>query len=88
MIKRHQMRYYPRMRQIVVNHNERASDEDLPHVAIPHVITFIIGSLLFVLGYFGFINSTPFFSWSHFDRSTLAATDRQVASLGDSLFSV
>jgi hypothetical protein len=99
-IKRHQMRYYPRMRQIEVNRYERGSDDDrrfsapridwswaqadkvfrklvevlnsppqpsgrsksyvrawlFPHVAIPHVITFMLGALLFALGYFEYLS--------------------------------
>ena len=93
-MKRHQMRFYPRLREIEVNRYARASDQDrrfsaprtdwswvqagklfrgalaepdlppqpsrpnkayalawlLPHVALPHAITFLIGALLFVLG--------------------------------------
>jgi hypothetical protein len=96
-MKRHQMRHYPRMRQIEVNRYSRASDQErhlsapridwswvkakgllrgelnradaapqprgpdkwyglawlLAHVMLPHVITFLIGSLLFLLGYYG-----------------------------------
>ena len=96
-MKRHQMRYYPRMRQIEVNRYSRASHQEqhfsapridwswalasdlfagklkgpdpapqpsgpnkwygrawlLPHVMLPHVITFLLGSLLFLLGYCG-----------------------------------
>jgi hypothetical protein len=98
-IKRHQMRYYPRMRQIEVNRYIRAGEQDkefsapridwswaradrlfrgllkdlasppepsapskaytrawlLLHVAMPHVITLLIGILLFGLGYFGYL---------------------------------
>ena len=97
-IKRHQMRYYPRMREIEVNRYIRASEKDkafsapridwswaradrffrglvkdpgsppepsrpsrsyarawlLLHVAMPHAITFLLGVLLFVLGYLGY----------------------------------
>ena len=96
-IKRHQMRHYPRMREIEVNRYLRAEEKDrafsaprmdwswaradrffrgllkdlasppeppipiksynkawmLPHVALPHVITFLLGLLLFVLGHYG-----------------------------------
>jgi hypothetical protein len=99
-MKRHQMRYYPRMRQIEVNRYDRASDQDrhvsapridwswaqaskllrgtltepdpapkpsgpsnsyalawlLPHVMLPHVITFLIGTLLFLLGHCGYLS--------------------------------
>jgi hypothetical protein len=96
-IKRHQMRYYPRMREIEVNRHIRAEEKDkafsaprmdwswtradrflrghsndttsapepsvpshsygrawlLLHVAMPHVITFLLAVLLFGLGYLG-----------------------------------
>src|SRR5262245_32500636 len=96
-IKRHQMRHYPRMREIEVNRYVRADERDkafsaprmdwswaradrffrglvsdpaappepstpttsygrawfLLHVAMPHVITFIIGVVLFGLGWSG-----------------------------------
>jgi hypothetical protein len=96
-IKRHQMRHYPRMREIEVNRYIRAEDKErafsapridwswtradrfyrglledpssppglstpsksyarawlLLHVAMPHVITLLLGVLLFGLGYFG-----------------------------------
>jgi hypothetical protein len=98
-IKRHQMRYYPRMREIEVNRYMLAAEADrafsaprmdwswaradrllrgllkdsasppqpsaasnsyvrawlLPHVAMPHVITFLMSLLLFGLGYFGYL---------------------------------
>jgi hypothetical protein len=98
-IKRHQMRYYPRMREIEVNRYLRAGEKDrafsapridwswarsdrlfrgllkdpaappepsipstsygrawlLLHVAMPHVITLMLGVLLFGLGYFGYL---------------------------------
>ena len=98
-IKRHQMRYYPRMREIEVNRYRRAADEDrafsapridwswvqagrlfrgllsdaaappqpstqsrsyarawlLLHVAVPHAITLLIGTLLFALGCLGYL---------------------------------
>jgi hypothetical protein len=100
-IKRHQMRYYPRMREIEVNRYIRAAEKDkafsapridwswaradrffrghvkdpgsppelstpsksygrawlLLHVAMPHVITFLLGVLLFGLGYLGYLRS-------------------------------
>jgi hypothetical protein len=96
-IKRHQMRYYPRMREIEVQRYLRAAGPDrafsapridwswaradrllrglptdpasppepstpstsygrawlLPHVAMPHLITFLLGVVLFGLGYLG-----------------------------------
>jgi hypothetical protein len=99
-IKRHQMRYYPRMREIEVNRYIRAGDKErafsapridwswaradrffrglledpasppelstptksygrawlLLHIAMPHVITFLLGVLLFGLGYFGHLH--------------------------------
>ncbi len=98
-MKRHQMRYYPRMREIEVNRYIRAGDQDRPfsapridwswaqaselfhgklnepgppqtskptrsyawawlllHVAVPHVVTFLIATLLFGLGHFGYLS--------------------------------
>jgi len=94
-VKRHQMRHYPRMREIEVNHyistgeSTRAISSPridwswqqaekilrgkragaavspsgstlgyrlswgLPHVFLPHVITFAVGAALFVLGFTG-----------------------------------
>lgn len=96
-VKRHQMRYYPRMREIEVARYERAPEKErqfsapridwswvqargvftgaapgvsqgpkpsgpnkaylrawlLPHVSMPHAITFAIGIALFFIGLFG-----------------------------------
>jgi hypothetical protein len=98
-VKRHQMRYYPRMREIELNRYERLPEHErrfsapridwswaqaskifrgeltdstqvprpsganksyrrawlLPHVAIPHVITFLLGMSLFLLGCLGYL---------------------------------
>jgi hypothetical protein len=98
-MKRHQMRHYPRLRDIEVNSCLRAPDRErhlsapridwswamadkvlsgkpaeidqvpqprglgksyslawlLPHVWLPHAITFLIGALLFLLGYTGYL---------------------------------
>ena len=103
-IKRHQMRYYPRMREIEVNRYVRAAEQDrafsapridwswsqaerlyrgllaepasspqpstpssayarawlLLHVAVPHVITLLAGTVLFVLGYLGWLHGFEF----------------------------
>ena len=103
-MKRHQMRYYPRMRQIEINRSSRTSEEErhlsaplidwsfteannllrgelskidhipqptgenkwytrtwlLPPVWIPHAITFLIGSFLFLLGLYR--NFEPLFT--------------------------
>jgi hypothetical protein len=100
-MKRHQMRFYPRMREIEVNRYTRASPQDrpfsaprvdwswaqadrvlrgapiepdlqpqlskrhwgyglawlLPHIALPHAVTFLIGALLFLLGFLGYLAS-------------------------------
>ena len=101
VMKRHQMRFYPRMREIEVGRYARASADDrkysapridwswiqasklfrgalkgpsgppelsgpssgyayawvMPHVALPHVITLLIGTLLFLLGWFGHLGN-------------------------------
>jgi hypothetical protein len=97
VMKRHQMRYYPRMREIEVSRHSRAAESDravsspridwswmqadrvlrgtltrgdtgpqpttasrayahvwlMLHVALPHLITLVIGVTLFVLGWLG-----------------------------------